>query len=1174
MLVILVLLMVFTPSRPLECPTQCRCSNYKTWCKHSRLYKLPSQLPDTTELLSIRYDDIKILSRSMVTRSGLRNLTYLELNEVQLQQIKPGTFKHMNVLQKLIITNNNISELHADTFKYLKKLYYLKLQNNNIKLLHHGTFLQLAKVRYLYLDECGILPMTNVSDSVKNSSNCAAMKTPGVLNIFTCYANIDLRALQHLLCFFTKIHLNFLPSIYTTKEQFIGTARVTDLKLFDIEDRILINIFNGLEKLTKLEITSIELHDIESGTFENLTRLNYLVISDVKLSEIRSGMFRGLRSLKVLKLKRTDISILENNGFEGLQSLESLSLDECRISDINNDTFIALNNLRELFISSLYLKQIDAAAFNGLNEIKTIDITNYLHNIISYKNNIFSKLKTLTVLKLSYIKFSLEAGTFTEVRDIKIFSKNISHKLQNISYSDYKYEITLQRLTFVMEATFGDIGIRATVKSVQGHQTLQELQLFVNGETPKLKKQAQDVIEDTVNFTHINKISTHLDISNRYLVLFKENRFFGFSNIKSLSLTNITTLEIHANALTQLKSLTSLTIKLNDHVIIAPGAFTGLCNLKKLELHWKREILIKRKWPIRHRSITRYLHINQYEPTQFESGMFQGLDNLEILDFYGGEFPFDENTYLSLNRGIFQGLHNIIEIQLSYNKIKEIPPGVFGAECVKYFKVSCKNVSEPSPYCNDTHALKTLQHLDLSNNKIRYIHQHAFISCVNLQTINLEWNIFLTLDNTFLFTPALTTLNMKWCNVTNIPNNTFECTPNIYELTLTIYKTPPHVTPFLPLKQLKQALIYINDYKLTCDFYETWLWFEDKHITPYLDYHPDPRRAIYKLNCNTTHQQSQQPPNSKVNINDSMYLKQYIEPIILVVITTAGLVFNGFLLFVSLWNSDMRIKHNSCIIHLSITDTLSLILNLPLSYWNTLQVNWKLRVLTCKMFMFLKDVTLVANIFSIVALSIERFLVARRWNDLRKACKTDYPIWWLLVMTWVSGIILSLPTYYNASVHTRCLYCPPNNEEYMKNVWIYQLIIHYFLPAVAICALNTMTSRYLRQSIKNLPGVVNDNTRTKNRKTVANIVSILSAIFVFSYLPNFTLRILVAWSFIDIEDALVYSFVSFCLFYCNTLFNPISIFIMSSKYKNYFFKYFPFLSNTDTKINPAAKKIN
>ncbi|KAJ9585349.1 hypothetical protein L9F63_002846 [Diploptera punctata] len=73
----------------------------------------------------------------------------------------------------------------------------------------------------------------------------------------------------------------------------------------------------------------------------------------------------------------------------------------------------------------------------------------------------------------------------------------------------------------------------------------------------------------------------------------------------------------------------------------------------------------------------------------------------------------------------------------------------------------------------------------------------------------------------------------------------------------------------------------------------------------------------------------------------------------------------------------MRTKNNSCIIHLSITDTLSLILNLPLSYWNTLHVNWELGELTCKMFMFLKDVTLVANIFSVVALSVERFLVAR-----------------------------------------------------------------------------------------------------------------------------------------------------------------------------------------------------
>ncbi|KAJ9580675.1 hypothetical protein L9F63_024142, partial [Diploptera punctata] len=1168
------LLMLFTPSRPLECPTQCRCSNYKTWCKHSRLYKLPSQLPDTTELLSIHYDDIKILNRSMVTGCGLRNLTHLELNKIQLQQIEPGSFKHMNLLEKLIITNNNISELHADTFKYLNKLYYLKLEDNHIIHLHARVFLQLPNVRYLYLYEYAKFLATNVSNSVKNNSNCGTLKTPGILDIYNpnYVQMIDLRAFQQHLCSFTEIHISPLSPTYNTKDQFIGAARVTDLILEHFKHKVLTNIFNGLGKLTKLHIISEGLRDIESGTFENLTFLKCLVLSEIRLSAIRSGMFRGLRSLKDLKLEDSKISTLENNGFKGLQSLESLSLYRCLISNIKKDTFIALKNLRELFISSIDLMQIDADSFNGLKKIKIIDISDYSYkyNIISLKNNTFSKLKTLSVVKLFNTKFSLEAGTFTEVRDIQIFSQNMSHKLQNVHYSDIKYEFTLQRVTFVMEATFADIGIKATVKSAQGHQTLQDLQLFVNEETPEVKKQVHDLIANTVNFTQLNQVSTHLNISKHNSVILKENSFFGFPNAKSLVLKNNIMLEMHANAFTQLNSLTSLTIEHNQRVFIDPGGFTGLSNLKELVLYENSKILIQHKWDRDNRT---YLNEYEFESTQFEAGLFRGLDNLENLNVHGNTNPYITNRPLSINRGTFQGLYNIIEIYMFYCGIKEIPPGVFGAECVDYFKLSCKNVSEPSPYCNDTHALKTLQRLDLSHNNIQYIHQHAFISCLKLKILNLNHNEMLTLDNTFLLTPALTIFTMNDCNVTKIPNNTFECTPNISVLELTIHYSTPHVTSFLPLKQLKLAHINIYEYNLTCDFYETWLWFEAKHITPYIKYHPGSGIDLYNLKCNRTYQQIQ-PPNTKVDIHDSLYLKQYIEPIILVVITTSGIVFNGFLLFVSLWNSDMRTKHNSCIVHLSITDTLSLILNLPLSYWNTLQVNWELDELTCKMFMYLKEVTLVASIFSIVALSVERFLVARRWKDLRKACKTDYPIWWLLVMTWVSGIILSFPTYYNASVHTRCLYCPPNNEEYVKRVWIYQFIVHYFLPAVVICALNTLTSRYLRQSIKNMPGIVNDNVRTKNRKTVANIVTILSVIFVFSYLPNFTLRILVSWSVIDIEDALVYSFVSFCLFYCNTLLNPISIFIMSSKYKNYFFKYFPFLSDAGVKISHAAKKTN
>ncbi|KAJ9580759.1 hypothetical protein L9F63_024063, partial [Diploptera punctata] len=1237
MLVILVLLiMVFTPSRPLECPTQCRCSNYKTWCKFSRLYKLPSQLPNTTELLSIHYDDIKILNRGMVTGSGLWNLTHLQLNKVQLQQIEPGSFKHMDLLEKLIITNNNITELHADTFKYLNNLYYLNLYYNGIKHIHQREFLHLANVRYLYVNDWERIFPTNVCNETEINPNCEAMKTRGVLELHSLSWSpkirpIDFGALKHFLCSFIEISIRVIGSgIFQIgedassdigKDAFLDATRVRVLKLKWISFGKITNVFNGLDKLIKLQITDTGLYDIEIGAFDTLTGLKYLDLSNNTLNEIRSGMFRGLGSLKVLKLSYSNISTLGKNAFNGLQSLEMLSLDHCLISTINNDTFIALKSLRELIIGSNKMKEIDADAFNGLSQIKVIKLFTFQY-FTSLKNNSLSKLKTLQVFNLHGDVYSIETGAFTEVWSIQVFSKHISHRLQNIHYGNIKYEITLQRVTFIMVATFGDTGIRATVKSVQGHQTLQELQLIINGETPNLKNRVLELIENTIHFTQLNiEISnlnsfetlssishlhiSHLNISKSSSLIFLANSSLRFPNIQSLTFKYINTLDIHANALAQFKSLTSVAIILNEHVSIAAGAFTGLYNLIRLDIIGQnisesmgttndQNNETKELVPV---SISfeagtfqglhnlKKLVIHGFQNLKIFEGTFLGLHNLEILEikrfsvfiyYHTQDNPNTHNYYrpLSLTRGMFQGLYKIIEIHLKLNAIKEINSRVFGAECVDYFKLSCKNVSDPSPYCNDTHALKTLQHLDLSQNNIQHIHQHAFISCISLKTLHLERNEMLTLDNMFLFTPALTTLNMHVCNVTNIPNNTFECTPNISELSLTIYNSTLRVTPFHPLKGLKVANIIIFEYKLTCDFYETWYWFEKKNIMLNFGFRETPDIALYNLNCSRTYQHSQKNPKTNLNINDSLYLKQYIEPIILVVITTAGIVFNGFLLFVSLWNSDMRTKHNSCIIHLSITDTLSLILNLPLSYWNTLHVNWELGVVTCKMFMFLKEVTLVANIFSIVALSVERFLVAQISKDLRKACKIDYPIWWLLVMTWFSGIILSVPAYYNSSVHTRCLYCPPNNDEYIKRVWIYQFIVHYFLPAVVICALNTMTSRCLIQSIKNLPGVVNDNTRTKNREIVANIVSILSAIFVFSYLPNFTLRVLVAWSVIDIQDVLVYSFVSFSFFYCNTLFNPISIFIMSSKYKNYFFKYFPFLSNTGTKITPAAKKIN
>ena len=132
MFVILIAAVMLISPGTGQCPSRCHCTKYKTMCTLAGLHTLPSGLLNSTEFLKIELDDINQLNSTTITNTCLYNLTFLELVSVQLQEIQPGTFQYMNLLESLTITHNNITDLKADSFKFLNKLYFLDLSNNNI----------------------------------------------------------------------------------------------------------------------------------------------------------------------------------------------------------------------------------------------------------------------------------------------------------------------------------------------------------------------------------------------------------------------------------------------------------------------------------------------------------------------------------------------------------------------------------------------------------------------------------------------------------------------------------------------------------------------------------------------------------------------------------------------------------------------------------------------------------------------------------------------------------------------------------------------------------------------------------------------------------------------------------------------------------------------------------
>lgn len=108
----------------------------------------------------------------------LGNLTLLRINGHRISSFESNAFSNTlmkNVVERLHITNGNLTELPADMFVGLKKLKVLDLHGNNIKELKRNQFKGLRDVELLDLSYNNITKL--------DSSHLADLNKLGWFNI-------------------------------------------------------------------------------------------------------------------------------------------------------------------------------------------------------------------------------------------------------------------------------------------------------------------------------------------------------------------------------------------------------------------------------------------------------------------------------------------------------------------------------------------------------------------------------------------------------------------------------------------------------------------------------------------------------------------------------------------------------------------------------------------------------------------------------------------------------------------------------------------------------------------------------------------------------------------------------------------------------------------------------
>ncbi|VVC40455.1 Bombesin receptor-like,G protein-coupled receptor, rhodopsin-like,GPCR, rhodopsin-like, 7TM [Cinara cedri] len=327
------------------------------------------------------------------------------------------------------------------------------------------------------------------------------------------------------------------------------------------------------------------------------------------------------------------------------------------------------------------------------------------------------------------------------------------------------------------------------------------------------------------------------------------------------------------------------------------------------------------------------------------------------------------------------------------------------------------------------------------------------------------------------------------------------------------------------------------------------------------------------MDNNTSNTTSNSTSNNTLFAYDlSARPETYIVPIVFTFIFFVGTIGNGSLVLIFFRHKHMINVPNIYILSLALGDLLVLLGCIPFTSIVYTVPSWPFGTAICKVSETTRDVSIGVTVFTLTALSADRFFAIV--DPMRKlhasvgghratkfTVTVAITIWCLAIACAVPAAAYSyIKPFINGNV-TQLEVCYPYPDElgpeYARLVVLVKFLIHYVIPLSAIACFYIMMARHLINSTKNMPGEVQGQMRqVRARKKVAKTVLAFVLVFAVCFLPN---HIFLLWFYNNPKaqeefNAFwnVFRITGFCLLYTNSCINPIALYLLSGTFRKHF----------------------
>ncbi|XP_051870411.1 toll-like receptor 7 [Pristis pectinata] len=468
--------------------------------------------------------------------------------------------------------------------------------------------------------------------------------------------------------------------------------------------------------------------------------------------EIPANAFDTLQKLRILRLHSNSLTSVNRSWFKYTTNLKMLDLSQnFLVKEISTASFLSyLSNLEEIDLSfnyqlKVYPKYLNLSfTFSHLQSLQSLKLRGYVFRDLKSEN--LKPLQGLDKLKL------LDLGTnFIKVADLQLFSQ--LRTLQVINLSENKISPSSTK------SEGGSCGPNGRSQQDLGlfYGSPDQLRYFRYDEYGRSckSKNREYYHLSPVTQSECNRHLSTLDLSRNNIFYISPTQFENLSFVRCLNLSgNAVSQALNGSEFRSLPHLRYLDLSNNRIDLLYESAFQELRELQVLDLSNNNHYF-------QMEGLTHSLNFihslgNLSKLIMNENDIYSSADaqlnskSLSVLEFRSNQLDYMWSDGNNMYIGFFENLSNLSRLDLSGNRLKFIPPGVFSRLPPVLKELVLSDNELRSFNWGRLYLLSRLEVLDLGNNLLSTVPRVLSNCTRTLRVFNLTRNQISKLTKDFL----------------------------------------------------------------------------------------------------------------------------------------------------------------------------------------------------------------------------------------------------------------------------------------------------------------------------------------------------------------------------------------------------------------------------------------